>query len=347
MKTADGMGKPVLRFREDGGFRILMISDFHGKPDYNPKLTWAIETLVEYAKPDFVMLGGDQLCGITPEILRSYLADVTEPMTRRGIPWAHVFGNHDAEEPMSKEEQEPVYESFPLCLSSAGPEEISGVGNYCLPVYGKEVGAPLYHLYALDSHSEIRDYVKKFGLPADTAFILPRHFGDGHVQASPMFDQVMWYYRHSRGAEEEYGHKIPALMFLHVPLIEFCLMYRNPEVVGFEGRKREGVCSSEMNCGLFFACLERGDVRGIFAGHEHLCDFQGQYCGITLAYDGCVGYDMSAHDDMRGGRIIDLTEDGGMRTRQVRLWDLVGEKCMRRPDFFEGGDKYYIRDLNT
>ena len=102
-----------------------------------------------------------------------------------------------------------------------------------------------------------------------------------------------------------------------------------------------------MNSGLFFACLERGDVKGIFAGHEHINDFQGQYCGITLAYDCCLGYDMSAHDDMRGGRIIDITEDGGMSTRQVRLWDLAGEKCMRNPDFFEGGDKYYIRDLHT
>lgn len=347
MKTQDDRGKPVLRFRGDGGFRILMISDFHGKPDYNPKLTWAIDLLVDHAKPDFVMLGGDQLVGITPELLHSYLADVTEPMNRRGIPWAHIFGNHDAEQPMTKEEQEPVYEAFPLCLSDAGPAELSGVGNYCLPVYAKDGDEVRYSFYALDSHAEVRDYVSKFGLPADTRFVLPKHFSDGHPQATPMFDQVMWYYNHSKSAEAANGHKIPALMFLHVPLLEFCLLYRNPEDVGFIGRKREGVACSEMNCGLFFACLERGDVRGIFAGHEHLCDFQGEYCGITLAYDGCVGYDMSAHDDMRGGRIIDIRDDGSMETRQVRLWDLVGEACMRNPDFFEGGDKYYIRDLNT
>ena len=26
--------KPVLRFRPDGHFRVLMMSDFHGKPDF-------------------------------------------------------------------------------------------------------------------------------------------------------------------------------------------------------------------------------------------------------------------------------------------------------------------------
>ena len=160
MKTADERGKPLLRFRPDGSFRVLMISDFHGKPDYTPKLIWAIETMVEYAKPDFVMLGGDQLCGITPDILKSYLTDVTAPMTRRGIPWAHVFGNHDGEEPMSKAEQEPVYEAFPLCLSSAGPADISGVGNYCLPVYARDGDHVAYHLYALDSHTNVHDFTR-------------------------------------------------------------------------------------------------------------------------------------------------------------------------------------------
>ena len=64
---------------------------------------------------------------------------------------------------------------------------------------------------------------------------------------------------------------------------------------------------------------------------------------ITLAYDGALGYDMSAHDDLRGGRIIDLSEDGTMKTHQVRLMDLIGIDAMRDPGFFEGGDKYYIR----
>ena len=338
--------KPVLRFRPDGHFRVLMMSDFHGKPDFNPKLTRGIEALVEYARPDFVMLGGDQLCGITPEILHDFLTRVMEPVQKRGIPWAHVYGNHDPEDRMTKEEMEAVYESFPLCLSQSGPEEVSGVGNYCLPVLSSHDDTPAWHLWALDSHSEVRDYISHFGLPEDTRFILPRCFGDGHVQASPLFDQVMWYYSESLRREKEAGRKIPGSLFLHVPIIEYNLLYRNPEDTGFIGRKREGVCGSELNSGLFMACLQRGDVKGIFCGHEHYNEFQGEYCGITMAYDGAMGYDMSGHDDIRGGRIIDLYEDGTFTTHHMKLMTLLGKDAMKDPDFFEGGDRYYIRDRN-
>ncbi|MBR3997770.1 MAG: metallophosphoesterase, partial [Clostridia bacterium] len=178
--------KPVLRFGKDGRFRILMMSDFHGKPDFNPKLTAGIEALVAHTEPDFVMLGGDQLCGIDGETLYDFLERVMEPVQRRGIPWAHVYGNHDAEQPMTKAEMQPVYERFPLCLSEAGPADVSGVGNYCLTVYSADGTAPAYHLWAMDSHREYPDYLEKFGLPADTRVILPKHFGSGSVQASPM-----------------------------------------------------------------------------------------------------------------------------------------------------------------
>ena len=341
----DKNSRPILRFHENGTFRILMISDFHGKPDFHPKLVAGIEALVSHTKPDFVMLGGDQLCGITPEILKTFLEAVMEPVQRRGIPWAHVYGNHDAEQPMTKEEQQPVYEQFPLCLSEAGPADITGVGNYCLPILHHDGDSPAYHLWALDSNREISDYRAAFGLSEEEAVVLPDHFGSGSVQASPLFDQVDWYYRESLRREKEAGHRVPALMFLHVPILEYLLLARNPEQTGFIGHKREWICAGELNSGLFMACLQRGDVKGIFCGHEHLCDFQGKYCGITLAYDSCVGYDMSAHDDLRGGRVIELHEDGTFRTYHVKLMALLGKAALRNPKLFEGGDKYHIRNL--
>jgi len=314
----------TLRFRPDGTFRILMISDFHGGTHHNPKLVRGIDALVEYAKPDLVLLGGDQAAGrcfdvFDEQTLYDYLAAVLEPIHTRGIPWAHMFGNHDREAGMSNARQQAVYERFPLCLSSAGPEEVSGIGNYCLPVLSSKGGTAAYHIWALDSGREFTDYIEAFSLPSDEKIILPNCFGDGKVQASPLFDQVMWYYSESARLEKLYGRKIPAIMAMHVPIIEFCLVARNPEECGMTGSKREEVFSSEMNSGLFMACLQRGDVKGIFCGHEHLNDFQGRYCGITLAYDSCVGYDMSAHDDLRGGRVIELHEDGSFDTRHVKL----------------------------
>ncbi len=50
--------KRPLRFREDGGFRILMVSDIHGGVGYNKKKTVAaMNALMEAEKPDLVVLG--------------------------------------------------------------------------------------------------------------------------------------------------------------------------------------------------------------------------------------------------------------------------------------------------
>ena len=244
---------------------------------------------------------------------------------------------------MSNAEQQPVFERVPLCLSEAGPEAVSGVGNYVLPVLAHDSDTVRYHIFALDSHREHTDYIERFGLPKDTRIRLEHPMCSGSAQAGPMFDQVMWYSRTSSDAEAANGAKIPAVMYMHVPLPEHFHAARNPEQTHLRGAKREAVCCSELNSGLFAACLQRGDVRGIFCGHEHYCDFSAEYCGITLAYDGALGFDMSGHDDLRGGRIIDLSEDGTMKTHQVRLMDLIGIAAMRDPSFFEGGDKYYVR----
>ena len=149
----------------------------------------------------------------------------------------------------------------------------------------------------------------------------------------------------AKKAEKEAGKKIPAVMFMHIPLPEYLEILRNPEDCGAIGSKRETVGCCEINSGLFAACLQRGDVKGIFFGHEHLCDIQGEYAGIIMAQDAAIGYNMSAHDDLRGGRVIDLFADGSIQTRTVKLIDLMGREAMRRPDYFEGGCKYFIRDL--
>lgn len=339
--------KHTLRFHKDGSFRVLMISDFHAGSDFSPKLTAGIDALLEHTKPDLVLLGGDQcLCRDNAADFRDYLARAVAPIEERELPWAHVFGNHDNEQHLPIREQEPIYESLPYCISSAGPEEVSGTGNYCLPVLSSRDDSVAYNIWALDSHRELCDYREAFGLPEETAIILPDCFGCGKVQASPFFDQVMWYYRSSLEMERQNGKKIPAILYMHVPIIEFNLIFRNPEECAMRGSKREAVYGGELNSGLFMACLQRGDVKGIFCGHEHLNDFQGQYCGITLAYDACVGYNMSAHDDLRGGRVIDLNEDGGFETHHVKLMDIMGVQAQRNPDFFEGGCPYFIRNIN-
>ena len=336
----------TLRFHENGRFRILMVSDFHAGKQYHPMLKTGLTALLDHTKPDFVMIGGDQcLNRDTVEEARDYFADIISPVTDRQIPWGAIFGNHDREAGLDIAEEMKAYMQIPGCMASPGPEEIHGVGNYRLPVYAREGDRPLFYLWAMDSNRYMKDYIPMFGLDPDTRFVLPSHFSDGNPDGQPLFDQIQWYFNGSKEAEKTYGRKIPGVMFMHTPLMEYLQILRNPEECDAIGSLRSGIGASEISGGMFMAALERGDIKGFFFGHEHLCDIQGRYAGITMACDAALGFNMSGHDDLRGGRVIDLFAEGTMQTYMVHLMELLGKEAMRDPDYFEGGCKYFIRKL--
>ena len=175
--------KRPLRFREDGGFRILMVSDIHGGVGYNKKKTVAaMEALVETQKPDLVLFGGDtagpgHIHIETPEQLGELLADLSGPMEERGIPWCHVFGNHDDNYGVPNEAAEEVYESFPCCVSKAGDPELDGVGNYVLPVFDAEGTELLLNVFGFDSHSGMSEFFEGYGMDPRTP-VFPPFVGD-------------------------------------------------------------------------------------------------------------------------------------------------------------------------
>ena len=343
----------MLRFNKNGKFRVLMVSDMHLgvnpklQEDYNYKVTRGLNALLESCEPDFVMFGGDQcLTFDNAEDSKNKFEEVIEPVLKRKIPWGVVFGNHDRETGLDLvTEMNQVYRRIDGCLAECGPEDISGTGNYCIPVYASDSDKIKYNLFAIDSQHRVKDLIEKFNLAEDTEFVLPNHLVDGSGDGVPLFDQVMWYYNKSVETEKEQGEKVPAVMFMHISLPEYMQIMRNPEQCGAIGSKRESGCATELNSGLFLAALQRGDIKGFFFGHDHLIDMQGEYCGITLACDAAIGYNMSAHDDLRGGRVIDLYEDGEMETYNVKLIDLLGRSAMRDEDYFEGGCRYHIREL--
>ena len=114
----------TLKFNEDGKFKILMFSDLHshgnfhgiGRAFYRNKMLNAMNALLDEVKPDFVMVGGDLCVGSfhsesmsreeNMALTLKDMEEVLEPVISRNIPWAHVFGNHDAEAMFTKEEQE-------------------------------------------------------------------------------------------------------------------------------------------------------------------------------------------------------------------------------------------------
>lgn len=341
----------ILTTDKNGKFKLLMVSDFHAGARINPKLMKGFNALLDYAEPDAVLIGGDTVCANRDSVdeteYRHLLSLALEPVERRGIPWFHIFGNHDAEGGYSNEFQQTVYETFPNCISERGPEDVSGVGNYVKTVYSSKTGEPVFNFWAMDSHSENTVMAEKFGLKGkDSRIRLPKPLGGFNSNHSSVyFDQVFWYYNKSVEMENVFGKKIPGLLFMHVPPMEMNLIWANPEETGMVGHKRQEIFGASINSGLLMACLQRGDVEGIYVGHEHLCEFEGTYCGIKMGYDAALGFNMSAHDDLRGGRLFEINEDGSWSTRHIKILDLMGKDAIRNPEFIEGGDSYGIRTL--
>ena len=327
--------KCPLTLRRDGGFRILMMSDAHQKPNTDDRTLRAMRSLIERTEPDFVMLGGDNVAAATCEAeFEEQLALIAAPMEERGIPWAHVFGNHDQTPVLSKAYQQRVYESYPHCVSKAGPEELPGEGNYFLPVLD-EKGEAVFGVWGLDSQQDWQTQTVPLSYPGDLYWdvMMPapiQSYGDYDFIR---FEQVMWYWNTSVRLEKLCGRKIPSLMVFHIPLFEFYAMLRNANRCQLRGEYNERLSNSEINSGLFAAAFQRGDVKAIFTGHDHINTFDGVYCGIHMGYDGSIGYQAYGVRDndpgrdrerLRGGRIFDIRREDpwDIRTEMVFVGQL-------------------------
>ena len=115
MQLTPGGDRTPLRFKDDGKFEIVQISDTHmvagvgvcndamdpnGEPlpktKADPLTIDFVGSVLDVEKPDLVILTGDQLHhGILDS--KTALFKIVAPFIERSIPFATVFGNHDDE----------------------------------------------------------------------------------------------------------------------------------------------------------------------------------------------------------------------------------------------------------
>ncbi len=327
--------KCPLRFRSDGGYRILMMSDSHLKPGKEERTLRAMETLIDAVRPDLVLLNGDNVSAFGDrETFEALLEKLASPMETRHIPWAHVFGNHDQTPEVPKAYQQAAYERYPWCVSKAGPGDLPGCGNYFLPVLD-ERDEPVFGVWGLDSQQDLRTQTVPLSYPGDLYWdvLMPATLSSNSDYDLIRFEQVMWYWNTSVTLERLYGRRIPSLMMFHIPLIEYRAVLLNAHRAQLRGEFNERLSTSEINSGLFAAVFQRGDVRAVFSGHDHINTFDGVDCGIRMGYDGSIGYEGygtrdndPGHDRerLRGGRIFDIckTDPWQIRTDMVFVKDL-------------------------
>lgn len=314
-----------LSFRQDGTFTIVQFTDLHwknGEPE-DHRTRALMELVLDAEKPDMVVFTGDVIytghvspgytdCENPEQAFRDAVAATEE----RGIPWAVVFGNHDTENHITREELMEVAMSHPHTVAEAGPQEITGVGNYSVELVDAE-GKPAANLYFLDSgnlspleHVPYYNWVRR--------------------------DQMEWLANESvRLNPADQASKLPALAFFHIPVPEYQEVWDRETCYG---NKYEPVCSAPVNSGLFTALLEMGDVIGTFCGHDHVNDYCGSLHGIRLCYGRATGYNTYGREGFkRGARVIRLKAGEAEFTTWLRLED--GSAVTEQPVHHPGDDE--------
>jgi hypothetical protein len=300
--------KPRLRFRRDGTFLIVQLSDVHwhdGEPD-DLRSRALIERVLDVERPDLVALTGDIVGGYASRDPAEALRQSVKPIVKRRVPWAMVFGNHDDEGALARLDLLAVQQEQPLCLTQRGPATLTGVGNYVLRLSASRSDDLAAALFFLDS-----------GGYAEPGF--------GHY-AWIAHDQIAWHLQQAHALAHEYADaphaplatRLPMLAFFHIPLPEYNDVWQRHPCRGHRG---EPVCCPALNSGLFAALVETG-VLGSFVGHDHLNDFEGALLGVRLCYGRASGYATYGRDDFaRGARVIRLREGEPAFETWMRLAD--------------------------
>ncbi|KAI2633892.1 calcineurin-like phosphoesterase [Xylaria nigripes] len=283
------------RIRDNGKFKIMQLADLHlstgvgacrdaipneyegGPCEADPRTLDFVSRLLEEEKPDLVVLSGDQVNGDTAPDAQTAIFKYAHLLIKHKIPYVSIFGNHDDEGSLPRAKQMELIEQLPYSLSSAGPDDIDGVGNYYVEVLAQ--GGSKHSaltLYLLDTHSYSPD---------------ERHWS-GYDWIKP--NQIEWFKQTASSLKKkhrEYTHIHMDLAFIHIPLPE----YGNPENP-FVGEWREGVTAPMYNSHFRDALVEEGVVL-VSCGHDHA----NEYCmmstneetgkpEIWMCYGGGAGF---------------------------------------------------------
>lgn len=298
-------GKPYLEFREDGTFHVLHITDLQEGVHPKKDTLRLLHALLDTAKPDLVILTGDQLKGYSPafrllgkESAQNTLHMLTEPMEKRGIPYAVTFGNHDLQCGLSNEEQAAIYRSYPYCIC---PAEEQGAGTFYLKIRNSS-GAEVLRFYLVDSGNKTV-----------------------HGKYAPPAAAVLDWLKEKLSQDQ-----VPSMVFQHIPLPEY-KKCRNVTL-------KERICSPEKNVGEFELLRDSGQVMAVFCGHDHKNDFVGQVDGINLGYTPSGGFACYGPGAERGGRLLTFHVDRPMcyETKLLRYCDIVAPHTGNRiKEFFD------------
>ena len=307
---------PVLRFDENGEFKILHISDCQDDYPAEENMMTYINYMLEIYEPDLVVLGGDNSIG-AEETKALEVEELVKPFVEHEVYFTVVFGNHDHEQGVDKETLLGYFQQYggEYCLAYDAVPELHGTATHNLTVFASESDEIKFNVWLFDSGNYVADENGK-------------RLGYDCVNA----DQVEWYKEASEALEKQAGAKVPSLAFQHIvvgevydamfPSIPFEIpyiveTYNNgihypiiaPNTSVFAGHLFEQPSPGVFNHGQFDAMKERGDVLGIYCGHDHINTYELEYEGIVIGNTPGPTCHSYGNEMTRGSRLFVINED--------------------------------------
>lgn len=293
----------------NGNFRILQLTDMQDTHRTSQDTINLTREIIAAAKPDLIVLTGDQVKGYGTYFqfgdnqtnAAMTISNLMQPIVESGIPFTAVFGNHDAFGTADKDFQWECYKVYKNFIGN--DYEFDSI-----PVFAEDGEEAKYCIYLFDSGE------KKNG-------VYP-----------PISEEQIRKYKAARDKYEAiYGHTLPSLAFQHIPPVELydCLKqvkkgdrgayqgagkfsntyYKLPDYAATEKSfMGENVASPEEKNGQLEAFAEKGDVKGLFFGHDHNNSFIVKYGNMDLGYTQGIGFNIYGPGLKRGGRVFDINE---------------------------------------
>ncbi|MCL2509129.1 MAG: metallophosphoesterase family protein [Oscillospiraceae bacterium] len=337
-----------LKFSAGGTLTVMQVTDIHGVSKPVPDTMRLIEGALDRVKPDLVVFTGDQIKGYSPSYMygdktqkgETAIRAICEPVDRRGIPFMATFGNHDPQLSIPLDQQMEIYKSFNHFVYPANSEDIHDAGTYSVPIMSADGATQAFNIYMVDSRGGAK--------------------GGGYLPVDR--EQIEWYKRVRDRLFEKNGRYIPSFVFQHIPVPEIYNLLESVDkktegaVKAFRLHKgkyfvlRDDIKESggvmyeypaipDENTGEFEAVSEKGDVVGMFFGHDHKNSFVGGYNGVDMGYCPGVGFGEYGNGVERGVRVFEVSESDprGYTSRALTYRELFGKKVLNvfRKKFYD------------
>ncbi len=299
-----------LQFNANGKFKILCLADVQDDYPMEPDVLQFIAEALDFTAPDLVVFVGDNIVG---EDIRA-IGEMVAPLVERNVPFTFVFGNHDDEGGLVKEDQLAEYQKFPGCLAYDADPDLYGCATHNLPILSSDGSKVAFNIWCFDSGGSYRDENGTW-------------LGYDWVRE----DQIEWYNATREDlAAENGGEVVPALAFQHIipqepvsmifyegsiALGEATINFSDgtvhtpiPDITKYDGLILEKSCPSYGNDGQWDAMVAGGDVLGLVVGHDHQNNFVADCGGVDLIQTPGCTYNSYYSNMYQGARVIELNE---------------------------------------